>query len=80
MELRLTPTERRLAVTGTTLSGLIHLLLPELCIDIVRLSYDAVLDVSFVARDETARRVRLLGVLSLLLAVLLWVVPEPAED
>jgi hypothetical protein len=80
MELRLTPTERRLAVVGALLSGVVHILLPELLIDLARFGYDAVLDVSFVSRDETAQRVRLLGVVSVLFAAAIQVVPLVPEE
>ena len=60
--MELSPAERRLASRGALAVGLLHLLLPELLIDLVRFCYDVALDVSFVPRDRTARRVRLLGV------------------
>jgi hypothetical protein len=62
MELRLTRTERRLLAAGALLNGLAHLAFPGLLTDLVRMTYDAALDVSFVPRDETDRRVRALGV------------------
>jgi len=75
MELRLTRTERRLLVLGALLNGVAHLAFPGLLTDLVRMVYDAALDVSFVPRDETDRRVRALGVLSCLLVPLLFLVP-----
>lgn len=60
--MELSPAERRLAGRGALAVGLLHLLLPELLVDVVRVVYDVALDVSFVPRDRTARRVRLLGV------------------
>ncbi|MFC7229098.1 hypothetical protein N0B31_16965 [Salinirubellus salinus] len=75
MELRLTRTERRVLAVGALLNGLAHLAFPGLLTDLVRMVYDAALDVSFVPRDETDRRVRALGVLSCLLVPLLFLVP-----
>lgn len=75
MELRLSRTERRLLFAGTLVNGLAHLVLPELLTDLVRMIYDATLDVSFVPRDETARRVQALGALSCLLAFALFLIP-----
>jgi hypothetical protein len=75
MELRLTRRERRTAALLAAATGLVHLLLPELFIDLARLSYDAVLDVSLVARDGTVGRVRLAGVGCCLVAVLVWLAP-----
>lgn len=60
--MELTSAERRLAGRGALAVGLLHVLLPELLVDVVRFCYDLALDVSFVPRDGTARRVRLLGV------------------
>lgn len=59
--MELSPAERRLAGRGALAVGLLHLLLPELLVDVVRVVYDVALDVSFVPRDRTASRVRLLG-------------------
>jgi hypothetical protein len=66
-----TSAERRLAGRGALAAGLLHVLLPELVLDAVRFAYDVVLDVSFVPRDGTARRVRLLGVALVLAGVAL---------
>jgi len=75
MELRLSRNERRLLFVWTLLNGLAHLVLPELLTDLVRMVYDAALDVSFVPRDETAKRVQALGVLSCVLAFALLLIP-----
>jgi hypothetical protein len=75
MELRLTRRERRLLLLGSLLNGVLHILLPELLTDLARMVYDATLDVSFVPRDETARRVRGVGVLSCVLALVVLLVP-----
>jgi len=69
----LSTAERRLAGRGALAVGLLHVLLPELLVDAVRFLYDVVLDVSFVPRDRTAGRVRLLGVALLALGVVLSV-------
>lgn len=66
-----TSAERRLAGRGALAVGLLHVLLPELLVDVVRFCYDVGLDVSFVPRDRTARRVRLLGVVLLLFGLVL---------
>ena len=71
--MELSPAERRLASRGALAVGLLHVLLPELLIDAVRFCYDVGLDVSFVPRDRTARRVRLLGAALTLVGVLLFV-------
>ena len=60
---------------GTLLNGLAHLVLPELLTDLIRMTYDVTLDVSFVPRDETARRVQILGALSCVLAFVLFLIP-----
>ena len=69
--MELTSAERRLAGRGALAVGLLHVLLPELLVDVVRFCYDVGLDVSFVPRDRTARRVRLFGVALFLLGVVL---------
>lgn len=69
--MELSPAERRLASRGALAVGLLQVLLPELLVDIVRFGYDVVLDVSFVPRDRTARRVRLLGGVFVLVGVVL---------
>ncbi|MEF8843758.1 MAG: hypothetical protein V5A62_19405 [Haloarculaceae archaeon] len=63
--------ERRLAGRGALAVGILHVLLPELLVDALRFAYDVLLDVSFVPRDRTARRIRLLGVALLLFGVAL---------
>jgi hypothetical protein len=75
MELRLSRNERRMLFVGTLLNGLAHLVLPELLTDLIRMTYDVTLDVSFVPRDETARRVQILGALSCVLAFVLFLIP-----
>jgi hypothetical protein len=65
--MELSSAERRLTGWGALAVGLLHVLLPELLVDVVRFLHDVALDVSLVPRDGTARRVRLLGV-GLLLA------------
>jgi hypothetical protein len=74
--MELSSAERRLAGRGALTLGLLHVLLPELLVDVVRFVYDVALDVSFVPRDRTARRVRLLGVGLLLAGAVLSVVPD----
>ena len=59
--MELSSSERRCAGRGALAVGLLHVLLPELLVDVVRVVSEAALDVSFVPRDRTARRVRLLG-------------------
>jgi hypothetical protein len=71
--MELSSAERRLAGRGALAVGLLHVLLPELLVDAVRFAYDVALDVSFVPRDRTAHRVRLLGVALLLLGIVLSV-------
>ena len=71
--MELSSAERRLASRGALAVGLLHVLLPELLVDVVRFVYDVALDVSFVPRDRTARRVRLLGVVLLLAGAVLSV-------
>jgi hypothetical protein len=75
MELRLSRNERRMLFVGTLLNGLAHLILPELLTDLIRMTYDVALDVSFVPRDETAQRVQILGALSCVLAFGFFLVP-----
>ena len=69
--MELTSDERRLASRGALAVGLLHVLLPELLVDVVRFVYDVVLDVSFVPRDRTAHRVRLFGIALLLAGAVL---------
>jgi hypothetical protein len=69
--MELSSAERRLASRGAVAVGLLHVLLPELLVDAARLLYDLVLDVSFVPRDRTARRVRILGVVLLAVGLVL---------
>ena len=71
--MELSSAERRLASRGALAVGLLHVLLPELLVDVVRFVYDVALDVSVVPRDRTARRVRLLGVVLLLTGAVLSV-------
>jgi len=69
--MELTSAERRLAGRGALAAGLLYVLLPELLLDAARLVYDVALDVSFVPRDRTARRVRLLGIVLVLAGLVL---------
>lgn len=59
--MELSSTERRVAGRGALVVGLLHVLLPELLVDVIRFASEATLDVSLVPRDRTASRVRLLG-------------------
>jgi hypothetical protein len=67
----LTRTERRLLWTGTALAGVLHLLVPGLLLSMARLSYRWVLAVEFTPQKGARRRVRLLGVAFLAIAVVL---------
>ncbi|KOX95187.1 hypothetical protein AMS69_04870 [Haloarcula rubripromontorii] len=58
----LTRTERRLLWNGTTLAGVVHLLVPGLLLSLARLGYRWVLAVEFTPQEGSRRRVRLLGV------------------
>lgn len=70
MDLELPAREKRLAVVGLALSGVVHLLAPGVLLRIARRSYGFWLDVAFEPRSNAARRVRLVGLASLLAAVL----------
>jgi hypothetical protein len=78
--MELSSAERRLAGRGTLVVGLLHVLLPELFVDVARFVSDVLFDVSFVPRDRTARRVRLLGAGCCVLGVVIALVrAEPNE-
>jgi hypothetical protein len=65
----LTRTERRLLWTGTALAGVLHLLVPGLLLSMAQLGYRWVLAVEFTPQKGARRRVRLLGVAFLAIAV-----------
>ncbi|MFB6224560.1 MAG: hypothetical protein ABEH86_12930 [Haloarcula sp.] len=62
---------RRLLWTGTTLAGVLHLLVPGLLLSMARLGYRWVLAVEFIPQDRSRHRVRLLGVAFLVLTAML---------
>jgi hypothetical protein len=71
----------RLSAVSNVLSGVAHLLAPGLLVRAAQTGYDRVLAVDFEPRENTTRRVRLLGVLSLLAGWLLWRAADAiAED
>jgi hypothetical protein len=53
--------ERRLGGRLLLVTGLAHLLAPNLLLDCARAAYGWTLDVAFLPRDGATRRVRLLG-------------------
>jgi hypothetical protein len=61
---------RRGAELGAALAGLVHLAAPGRLLATARWGYDTVLAVEFRPRDPAVRRVRLLGLCFLLVAVL----------
>jgi hypothetical protein len=69
---RISETDRRLAILATALLGIVHLLVPGVLLRSARYGYDRVLDVEFRPRDGATRRVRLLGVLLVGVALALW--------
>ena len=60
----------------TALSGLTHLLVPDLLLRNASRGYDRVLAVDFEPREASTRRVRLLGVLSLAAAAVCYRVAD----
>ena len=54
------------------MTGLAHLLVPNLLLDCARAAYGLTLDVAFLPRDGATRRVRLLGVVFTAAAALLF--------
>jgi hypothetical protein len=66
------PTLLRLAAIASALTGLAHLLVPDLLLRAAEVGYDRVLAVDFDPRENSTRRVRLLGLLALALAWALW--------
>lgn len=58
----------KLASVLNALSGIAHIVAPGALTRIVQRTYDLVLAVDFQPRENTTRRVRLLGVLSLVLS------------
>jgi len=62
----------RLSALGAALTGLAHLLVPNLLVRSAEVGYDRVLAVDFEPRENTTRRVRLLGCLAFFVAVALW--------
>ena len=52
----------RLSALGAALTGLAHLLVPNLLVRSAEVGYDRVLAVDFEPREAATRRVRLLGV------------------
>lgn len=70
--MRISDTDRRLAILATALLGIVHLLVPGVLLRSARYGYDQVLDVEFRPRDGATRRVRLLGVLLVGVALALW--------
>jgi hypothetical protein len=60
--------ERRLALLGLGAFGIVHVLVPEFLLRSARSAYGLALDVEFTPRENAARRVRLVGLLSLIAA------------
>jgi len=69
MRLDLSTGERRLVRAALLAAGVAHLLVPGLLLRGARFAYDRALDVRFVARDDTVRRVRLVGLAMVAVAV-----------
>jgi hypothetical protein len=59
----------RVVTVLTALSGLVHLLAPERLLTTAEWGYDRILAVEFQPRENATRRVRLLGLLALAVAV-----------
>lgn len=70
--MRISETDRRLAILATALLGIVHLLVPGVLLRSAQYGYGLVLDVEFRPRDGATRRVRLLGVLLVGVALALW--------
>jgi hypothetical protein len=69
--MNLTATERRLLWTGMAIAGVLHLLVPGVLLSLAKVGYRRVLAVEFTPQDGARRRVRLLGVAFLAIAVVL---------
>ena len=65
-------TARRLAAVGAALSAVAHAVAPRTLLDAAARGYAIVLRVEFDPEAGAVRRVRLLSVLNLLVAVYLW--------
>jgi hypothetical protein len=61
MRIQASPAERRTGGWLLLLAGLVHLLAPNLTVDVARAAYAETLDAAFIPRDGTKARVRLLG-------------------
>ena len=65
-------TARRLAAVGAALSAVAHAVAPRTLLDAAAWGYAVALRVEFDPKEGAVRRVRLLSVLNLLVAVYLW--------
>ena len=70
----------RLSALGAALTGLAHLLVPNLLVRSAEVGYDRVLAVDFEPREHTTRRVRLLGIVSVAVGVLFWKAADATAD
>ena len=70
MDIELSGLEKRLVIVGLALSGAVHLLAPERLLRVARRWYGFWLDVEFEPQSGATRRVRLVGLTSLFVAVL----------
>jgi len=65
MRIELSRTEGRLALLGLAAFGLVHVLVPRLLLRAAHAAYGLALDVEFTPRESASRRVRLVGLGSL---------------
>jgi len=62
----------RLTAVALALTGVAHLVVPDLLLRTARWGYDRVLAVDFEPRENAIRRVRTLGLVFLSLAAVCW--------
>lgn len=79
MRLDISRTEGRLGALALGAFGSVHVCFPRLLLRTARLAYGLVLDVEFTPRENAPRRVRVVGVLSLVLAAIGWRVADRGD-
>lgn len=72
MRIDLSRSEKRLGVLGVGAFGLSHVVAPQFLLRTARVVYGFALDVEFRPRGDAARRVRLIGFVAIVGAVLGW--------
>ena len=80
MRIDLSRTEGRLTLLGLTAFGAVHVLVPDLLLRSARSAYGFALDVEFTPRERAPRRVRAVGILSLIATAIGWTALDRSNE